>query len=76
MSLDALQRKLNSFPEEYFEEINAFFDLLSYKVTAISSGKQKNMQKVIPGLAAGKWKYPNDINAYDDEVADMFEGYV
>ena len=76
MSLDALQRKLNSFPEEYFEEINAFFDLLSYKVTAISSGKQKNVQKVTPGLAAGKWKYPNDINAYDNEVADIFEGYV
>ena len=24
------------------------------------------------GIAKGKWKYPDDINAYDDEVAEMF----
>ena len=28
------------------------------------------------GLAEGKWKYPKDINAFDDEVIEMFEDYV
>jgi len=40
MPLAVLQQKLNSFPEEYFDEINAFFDLLSYKVSALSSKSQ------------------------------------
>ncbi len=35
-----MQQKLNSFPEEYFDEINAFFDLLSYKVSALSEKKK------------------------------------
>ncbi|MCR4953398.1 MAG: hypothetical protein K6A43_04925 [Treponema sp.] len=76
MPLKALEQKLNSFPEEYFDEINAFFDLLSYKVMALTSKKTEPHQKVIPGLAAGKWKYPKDINAFDKEVEDMFEEYV
>ena len=40
MPLAVLQQKLSSFPEEYFDEINAFFDLLSYKVAALSSKNQ------------------------------------
>ena len=31
---------------------------------------------VTPGLAQGKWKYPKDINAFDDDVAEEFEGYL
>ena len=76
MPLKALEQKLNTFPEEYFDEINAFFDLLSYKVMALTSKKTETHQKVIPGLAAGKWKSPKDINAFDNEVEEMFEGYV
>lgn len=75
MPLAVLQQKLNSFPEAYFEEINAFFDLLSYKVKALPSDT-RSKTKVIPGLAAGKWKYPKDINAFDDDVEDMFEEYL
>ncbi len=44
MPLAVLQQKLNSFPEEYFDEINAFFDLLSYKVAALSA-KEKSVSK-------------------------------
>ena len=44
MPLAVLQQKLNSFPEEYFDEINAFFDLLSYKVSALSQ-KSKSVDK-------------------------------
>lgn len=75
MPLAVLQQKLNSFPEAYFDEIDAFFDLLSYKVAAQSAASAQK-QKVTPGLAEGKWKYPKDIHAFDDEVADMFEGYL
>ncbi|MBR6913848.1 MAG: DUF2281 domain-containing protein [Treponema sp.] len=65
MPLAVLQQKLNAIPEEYFDEVNAFFDFLSYKVTFLSTNN-KTENKVIPGLAEGKWKYPKDINAFDD----------
>ena len=44
MPLAVLQQRLNSFPEEYFDEINEFFDFLSYKVEALSA-KKKALQK-------------------------------
>ena len=74
MPLAVLQQKLNSFPEEYFDEINNFFDLLSYKVTVLSSQQKKNT--VTPGLAQGKWKYPKKINAFDEDIAEEFEAYL
>ena len=64
---------LKEFPEEYFDEINAFFDLLSYKVSVLS---KKEINGVIPGLTQGKWKYPKDINAFDEDLADEFEAYL
>ena len=73
MSLAILEQKLKEFPEEYFDEINAFFDLLSYKVAVLA---KKEKHAVTPGLAQGKWKYPEDINAFDDDVAEEFEGYL
>lgn len=76
MPLAVLQQKLNAFPEEYFDEINAFFDFLAYRAANLSTKKQTHTQKIIPGLAAGKWKYPKDINAFDDEIADIFEDYL
>ena len=76
MPLAVLQEKLNSFPEEYFEEINSFFDLLSYKVSVLSENPLQVKKKVTPGLAEGKWKYPKNINAFDDEISEIFEGYV
>ncbi len=71
MPLAILQQKLSSFSEEYFDEINEFFDFLTYK----SNSKRKETH-IIPGLAEGKWKYPKDINAFDDEIADDFKDYV
>ena len=76
MPYAVLQEKLASFPEEYFDEINNFFDLLSYKVNALSKDAACSNKKIIPGLAEGKWKYPKDINAFDDDVADVFEDYL
>lgn len=49
MPLAVLQQKLSSFPEEYFDEINAFFDLLSYKVAALSakqSAQKSDVEKI------------------------------
>ena len=77
MPLAVLQEKLKSFPEEYFDEINSFFDLLYCKVNAQSAqSAQKKQAVIIPCLAEGKWKYPKNINAFDDEICDMFEDYV
>ena len=73
MPLGILEQKLKEFPEEYFDEINAFFDLLSYKVAVLS---EKEKHGVIPGLAQGKWKYPQDTNASDDEIVEEFEAYL
>lgn len=73
MPLAILEQKLKEFPEEYFDEINAFFDLLSYKVSALSN---KETHGVTPGLAQGKWKYPKDINAFDEDIAEEFEAYL
>jgi len=73
MPLAILEKKLKEFPEEYFDEINAFFDLLSYKVSVLS---KKEMHGVMPGLAQGKWKYPKDVNAFDDDIAEEFGAYL
>lgn len=73
MPLAILEQKLKEFPEEYFDEINAFFDLLSYKVAVLT---KKEKQTITPGLAQGKWKYPQNINAFDDDVAEEFEAYL
>ena len=73
MPLAILEQRLREFPEEYFDEINAFFDLLSYKVAVLA---KKEKQTITPGLAQGKWNYPKDILAFDDDVAEEFEAYV
>lgn len=73
MPLSVLEQKLKEFPEEYFDEINAFFDLLSYKVSVLS---KKEIHGVTPGLPQGKWKYPKDINAFDEDIAEEFEAYL
>ena len=73
MPLAILEQRLREFPEEYFDEINAFFDLISYKVAVLA---KKEKQTIAPGLAQGKWNYPKDIHAFDDDVAEEFEAYV
>ena len=76
MPYEVLERKIRSIPEEYFPEIDSFLDFLSYKATAEQAGKvaQENTPSGHPifGLAKGFGRYPDDINAYDDEVAELF----
>ena len=43
---------------------------------SLASLQKKGSPKVTPGLAKGKWKYPKDINAFDNEVAEDFKEYL
>ena len=76
MSLAALQKKISTFPEEYFDEIDNFLNLLEFKVKALSAIEKQDAPKIIPGLAKGKWKDPKAINAFDNEVAEDFKEYM
>ncbi len=70
-----LQQKIEFFPRNCSEEIHAFLEQSSNKVKTSSSNTRPKM-KVTPRLAEGKWKYPKDIHAIDDDVEDMFEIYL
>jgi hypothetical protein len=37
-----------------------------------SAIKKEYKGRPILGLAKGKWKYPDDINLHDDEIAEVF----
>ena len=76
MSLATLQKKISTFPEEYFDEIDSFLNLLEFKVKVLSAKEKHGSSKLTPGLAKGKWKYPKDINAFDNEVAEDFKEYL
>jgi len=66
----------NFCTEEYFDEIDSFLNLLEFKVKVLSAKEKQDAPKIIPGLAKGKWKYPKDINAFDNEVAEDFKEYL
>lgn len=40
-----------------------------YEKAAVEAAKPKKRKL---GLADGKYKFPDDINAYDDEIAGLF----
>lgn len=73
MPIAVLERKLQAVPEQYFEQVSAFLDLL---LSLPKQPEQKTERKPsghpILGLAKGKFRYPDDINLYDDEIAEMF----
>lgn len=74
MSYAVIERKLHALPEKYLEQVSMFLDLL-----LSLSPKSENEEPVhkssghpILGLAKGEFRYPDDINLGDDEVAEMF----
>ncbi|MBR0125031.1 MAG: DUF2281 domain-containing protein [Treponema sp.] len=71
MSYAVLEQQLKSLPEEYLEEVSRYVQLLQYKITVLD--QQKKQKGIIMGLGEGKYKIPDDINAYDDEVAESFD---
>ncbi|MBP3709570.1 MAG: DUF2281 domain-containing protein [Treponema sp.] len=75
MSYAMLQEELKTLPDDYIEYVSEYVELLKYKISFLGQG-QFPQKAVIPGLAEGKFKYPDDINAYDDEIVDMFGNYL
>lgn len=75
MSYSALEKELKTLPEEYLESVAEYIELLKYKISFLN---QNQLSKKIPiiGLAEGKFLTPDDINAYDDEIIDMFGEYI
>ncbi|MBP5668480.1 MAG: hypothetical protein J6X32_10070 [Salinivirgaceae bacterium] len=75
MTYSALEKKLHTIPEEYFEQISLFLDsLISVTATQGNGGPLKGTAgHPIPGLAKGKYQYPENINLGDEEIAQMFE---
>ncbi len=66
-------KQLKELPEEYLDDVSRYVQLLQYKIAVIGQVKEKK-KGIILGLAEGKYKIPDDINAYDDEIAGMFDG--
>ncbi|UTC63017.1 DUF2281 domain-containing protein [Treponema sp. OMZ 787] len=75
MSYSALEKELKTLPEEYLESVAEYIELLKYKISFLN---QNQLSKKIPiiGLAEGKFPTPDDINAYDDEIIDIFGEYI
>lgn len=73
MSYAALEKKLQSVPEQYFEQVSSFLDII-LKLSHNDNHSDKNHSSghPTPGLAKGEFKYPDNINLYDDEIADIF----
>lgn len=77
MSYEMLVQELKTVPEEYLDAVLEYVKLLQYKIAALKAQEEKPQKKpIIIGLAEGKYKVPDDPNAGDDIIADMFEDYL
>lgn len=80
MSYEMLVQELKTVPEEYLDAVLEYVKLLQYKIAALKENKtqdEKPQKKpIIIGLAEGKYKVPDDPNAGNEIIADMFEGYL
>lgn len=75
MSYSALEKELKTLPEEYLESVAEYIELLKYKISFLNQNQLSKKNPII-GLAEGKFSTPDDINAYDDEIIDMFGEYI
>ena len=73
MSYSTLEKELKTLPEEYLESVAEYIELLKYKISFLNQNYLSKKTPII-GLAEGKFPIPDDINAYDDEISDMFGG--
>lgn len=69
MSYEILEKKLKSIPEEFFDDVLNFFDLLEYKIKVQQESK-KQIRKL--GGFEGKIKIADDF----DEIPAGFEEYI
>ena len=72
MPYAVLEQKLRAVPEQYFEQLSAFMDLLLSLPNQNSFSERKPSGHPIFGLARGEFRYPDDLNLGDAEVAQMF----
>lgn len=69
MTYSVLEKKLHDVPEQYFSQVSAFLDII-LNLSKESAIKKETKGRPILGLAKGKWKYLEDINLHDDEIAE------
>lgn len=73
MPYSMLEEKLQAVPECFFSQVSSFLDIiLSLSNKSPEEQKNNNLGHPIPGLMKGKFKYPDNINLYDDEIASAF----
>ncbi len=75
MSYALAEKELETLPEELTDEVTDYIKFLKYKFSLMNAHSSVKRTPIL-GLAEGQYSIPDDINAYDDEVADIFEGYV
>lgn len=73
MSYETVVMKLRSVPEQYLNQVSDFLDLILNQRENSEGSPRKPSGHPILGLAEGEFTYPDDINLYDDEIAEMFE---
>ncbi|MCR5622000.1 MAG: hypothetical protein K6G18_09090 [Treponema sp.] len=73
MPYAVLEKKLQAVPEQYFEQVSSFLDMiLTLPNNNDGGGATAPSGHPVFGLAEGEFRYPEDINLHDDEVADLF----
>ena len=73
MSYSTLEEKLQAVPERFFSQVSSFLDIiLSLSNNSVEESNTLALGHSIPGLLKGKFKYPDDINLYDEEIANTF----
>ena len=72
MPYSQLEEKLKAVPEQFFSQVSSFLDIILSLSNTVKEQKSQNAGHPIPGLAKGKFKYPDNINLYDDEIATAF----
>ena len=73
MPYTVLEKKLKAIPEQYFEQVSSFLDII-LSVSPNSSDKNSSDFDELPifGLAEREFSYPDDINLHDDKITDLF----
>lgn len=77
MPYEVLERKLHTIPEQYFEQISSFLDIIINLINV--QPQQTELETPSPikiGLGKGKFKVPDDIHYGDDDIAEIFKDYI
>ena len=70
MPYEVLEQKIKTVPPEYVSEVADFIDFIVTK--AVKTSPKKPKKRLPFGAAKGKFRYPDDIDFCNDEIAEMF----